>query len=263
MRVLAAVCSLALVLLLSPVANASTLSLVSPVMLVRAGSSDVTYLLVKATCTKSGCFRLYRTNMEGSSFTLVGVPPSLESEMGSSDGITLENLSFANPKDGFASVGPYDATRLYATTDGGRSWHLENTPKDLVGVVHVTNAGLLAMTAVCGLKNGECGDYRVWRAALDAQKWTALPTLWKTGPHGSYYGPSFAAFGNTVWELETANNGADYVWTSRNDGRTFTRVTEKFPALASVSGCQLTPMSTASTLGVLCDRNGGVILAFG
>jgi hypothetical protein len=70
--------------------------------------------------------------------------------------------------------------------------------------------------------------------------------LWKTGtgPKETYYGPSLAAYGSTVWELQTGSE--TYLWTSHNNGRTFSRVELKFPELVSVSGCTITPMSLVS-----------------
>ncbi|MGH3732873.1 MAG: hypothetical protein ACRDVC_05780, partial [Acidimicrobiales bacterium] len=74
---------------------------------------------------------------------------------------------------------------------------------------------------------------------------TYIALLWKSGnpKRGVPYGPSLAAYGTRIWELETANDGADYLWTSTNDGRTFSRAREAFPQLASINGCLMTPTS--------------------
>lgn len=214
----------------------------TPIMVVRAGSSDVTYVLASTACTTHGCLRLYRSNMQGSSFNEVSLPPKVV-YTGSGQS-TLESLSFATPSDGFADVGPYDPGVLYATTNAGTSWHRVHTPKDLAGDVRVTGGGLFVTTAICGRMGRACDSYRVWHATLAAKKWTLLPTLFATGPNLTYYGPSVAAYENVVWELQTGDNG-DFLWTSTNHGRTFVRAKERFPELVSVSGCELTPMSTS------------------
>jgi photosystem II stability/assembly factor-like uncharacterized protein len=159
---------------------------------------------------------------------------------------TFNNVSFATPKDGYAFVGPYDASVVYVTTNGARSWHQLKSLNDLVGSIHLTDSGLFAMTAQCSLTTTNCDNYRVWRSSLNAKKWTLLPTLWKAGTDGRYYNypPEIAASRNYVWELETAPNGVAYLWTSINRGRTFSRVEVSTPELVSVSGCSLTAMST-------------------
>ena len=168
-------------------------------------------------------------------------------------------MSFATPKDGYAFVGSYDASVIYVTTNGARSWHRLRSLRDLVGGIQVTQSGVFAMTARCSLTTTNCKDYRVWRSSFDAKKWISLPTLWKAGTNGRYYSypPNIAAFHDDVWELETALNGHVYLWTSTDGGESFSRALA--PKLASVAGCSITPVSTTS-LWAQCPT--GMMVAF-
>jgi hypothetical protein len=155
---------------------------------------------------------------------------------------------FANPRDGYATVGSYFPSTLYATTNGARTWHKVFSGHDESYSVTATANEVLVSSVHCIPRTDNCGQYTVRRSSLAATHWVTLPVLWKTGnrPDEQLYGPSIAAYGNDIWELETeSTQGGDvYLWTSHNLGRTFVRTKEKFPLLVSVSGCSLYPWSS-------------------
>jgi photosystem II stability/assembly factor-like uncharacterized protein len=182
---------------------------------------------------------MWRTDGGGAGFDRRTAPPVTE-VAGAAAG-SLDRMVFANPSDGFAVVGE-GTLKLYATTDGARSWHRITVPEQEWSGLSVTAHSIFVTTDHCTKRSVICNDYRVWKASLAGVHWTELPVLWRTGsaPKDTYYGPSVAAYGNTVWELETAYM-AVYLWTSHNGGRTFSRRLEQ--KLESVAGCELLPMT--------------------
>lgn len=229
----------------SPSADALTPSRQTPVLLVRAGSSKDFYVVTTRGCNAPACLRMYRTNSDATIFTRVS-PPPVTREQGGVAGTTLDNVVFANAKDGYATVGNDSPSALYVTINGARTWKRVMHAKDLSISVVVTGGEIFVTSVTCQPRSISCGQFTTLRASLAAKDWVTLPQLWKTGasPKETYYGPSLAAFDRTVWELQTGPE--TYLWTSHNNGRTFSRAEEKFPELVSVSGCTITPMSPIS-----------------
>jgi hypothetical protein len=226
-------------------AQAASPSTQTPVLLVRAGSSGVFYVVTTSGCKSPACLRMYRTNSDATTFTRVS-PPPVTREQGGRAGTTLDDVVFANATDGYATVGNYSPSALYVTINGARTWRRVTHAKDLAISVVVTSSEIFVTSVTCQPRSIVCGQYTTRRASLTAKDWVTLPRLWKTGtsPKETYYGPSLAAYGSTVWELQTGSEM--YLWTSHNNGRTFSRVEEKFPELVSVSGCTITPMRLVS-----------------
>ena len=232
-------------LVVSPSAYASISSTQTPVLLVRAGSSAVFYVVTTSGCNAPACLRMYRTNVDATTFALVQ-PPPVTPEQGGMAGTTLDQVVFANTKDGYATVGATSPSTLYVTTNGARTWRRVLHAKNLRISVVATSREIFVTTVTCKPRSIVCGQFTTWRASLAATNWVTLPRLWRTGtgPKQTYYGPSLAAYGGTVWELQTGPN--TYLWTSHNNGRTFARAEEKSSELGSVSGCSMTPMSRVS-----------------
>lgn len=229
----------------SAIARASSLKRKGPeqpALLVRAGTTSEIYLVASTGCVAAKCLRIYRTTIDASHFVKVSAPP-VEGEKGGIAETTLVRLVFANADDGYAEVGSENPLHLYATANGARSWRQVTLPPntDLLSMDVSSNA-LYATTARCSLSGNQCNKYRVWRTSLSAKKWTLLPRLWVTGtgPKDNYYGPLVSVKGNTVWEVENGYKSV-HLWTSHDAGRTFSRIST--PALASVAGCYLTPMT--------------------
>ena len=232
-------------LVVSPSAYASLSSTQTPVVLVRAGSSAIFYMVTTSGCNAPACLRMYRTDVDATTFTRVQ-PPPVTAEQGGLAGTTLDHVVFANAMDGYATVGATSPSTLYVTTNGARTWRRVLHAKNLTISVVATSREIFMTSVTCKPRSIVCGQFTTRRASLAAKDWVTLPRLWRTGtgPRQTYYGPSLAAYGSTVWEIQTGPN--TYLWTSHNNGRSFTPAEEKFPELVSVSGCSMTPMSLLS-----------------
>jgi len=219
--------------------RAATSEVFSPRLLAPVPHSKTVYLVTQGACGTKRCLTMWRSTDGGRSFARRSVP--LIRATNGDPASSLDQLVFANERDGYLAVGP-SAFALYATTNGARSWHEVALPRKNWHDLVVTPDVLYITTDRCRDHFVICGDYRVWRSSTDGKRWSALPALWRTGTakNESYYGPSVAAYGNEVWELESAYM-ATYLWRSSNDGRTFTRYVT--PRLGSVAGCTVTPLS--------------------
>jgi hypothetical protein len=247
-RVIAAVCIVtAAAIMTAPGASASSGGAsITPALLSRAGNTDIVYVVASTGCVAAKCLRLYRSNINASSFVKV-TPPPVKGERGGRANTTLDELIFATPKYGYALVGGYSDSTMYVTTNGARTWHLVMKKSETsIGLV-ATSSYIYVTTQRCKPRTDDCGQPTVRRSSLAAKTWVTLPRLWRTGtgPKDVYYGPGVSAYGKKVWETEDANNGV-VLWISSNRGRTFTPVHMKFPQLVSVVNCTLTPMSTLS-----------------
>lgn len=214
-----------------------------PMLLSRAGTTDVVYVFGESNCAESRCARLYRSNIGATSFRRV-TPPPAKLEPGAFLDSTLEKLVFANPEDGFALIadGNFGAT-LYATSNGARSWRMAASVDKGEMTLFVSSSQVYLSIVDCKPRTMDCTQWVTERSTLAAQRWTTMPQLWRTGRRSDeFYGPSLAAAGDTVWELETGPQIR--LWRSFNDGRTSRARRE--PALASVAGCTFTTTSGTS-----------------
>lgn len=216
-----------------------------PAVVSRAGDSDVFYVVASTGCDQWKCLRMYRTDLNLSSFTRV-TPPPVTGERGGLANTTLDHLVFANKDDGFATAGSSSASALYITTNGAKTWQRVMDEKGLNITVTVTSSEVIVTTRHCTVRSTSCGQFTTMRSPLAATHWVTMPRLWKTGTgkRDVYYGPSVAAYGHTVWELETGR--AIRLWTSHDNGQTFTQAKGTVPELGSVAGCSLYPMSELS-----------------
>jgi hypothetical protein len=223
----------------APIANASTKPLM-PLELFQVQSTGVVYALGSTGCVQPQCLRLLRTNVTADHFTAVTLPP-IGREAGELWG-TLRSLSFANEKDGFALVGSDYPVRLYVTSNGARTWRRVTIGSGETPLGMATTASAIYLIVGTCSKNGEsCHGYRVMHSPLSANRWTssAMPI----GHSGKYlwgfpYVP--AVFGSDVWISEQPQ-GLPIVFYSRNDGRTFSKLTT--PKLGSVNACGLVAKS--------------------
>jgi photosystem II stability/assembly factor-like uncharacterized protein len=217
-----------------------------PALLSRAGNTNVVYITASTGCAAERCLRLYRSNINASSFVKVTSPP-VQGERGGRANTTLDQLIFATPKYGYALVGAYSESSMYVTTNGARTWRKVISDPDTFTTLVATSNEIYVTSVRCKPRSIECGQTTVRRSSFSAKHWVTLPRLWRTGtgPKDVYYGPSVAAYGNNVWEVENTNKGTA-LWISHNRGRTFTPVMEKFPQLGAVVNCTLTPMSNVS-----------------
>jgi hypothetical protein len=215
-----------------------------PMLLSRAGTSGVVYVFASTGCALATCARLYRSNIGATSFTRVTSPP-VKLDEGAFPNSTLEKLVFANPTDGYALTanGSFGVT-LYVTSNGAHTWRRAARINKGEMTLFVSSSQIFTSTVHCKPRTMECTQWVTRRSNLAAKYWTTIPSLWRTGTGNNdvFYGPALAVYGDSVWELETGP--VIDIWTSRNDGRTFTRRPE--PKLGSAAGCSFTTISSTS-----------------
>ena len=83
--------------------------------------STTIYVVASGSCLSASCLELLRTTVSAEHFTAVTFPP-IGLESGSVTG-TLSDLVFAIANVGFAVLDAAGSPRLFATSDGARSWH--------------------------------------------------------------------------------------------------------------------------------------------
>jgi hypothetical protein len=238
----------------------------SPRMLLRVGSSPVVYLLGYVACKQYHCLRLLRTDNDGTSFSKRKPPPTTAIKYSLAG--SLEQLVFANAKDGYALESDSNAhtfnsaTTLYATFDGARTWKKERSPSGhYLSRIAVSSNTLYGVTVHCAKQSdGDegCTKYRLVHTSLTVKHWSSSAI-----PNGNSYPWGFlgnvAAYGSNVWLTEGAK--WSLLVSSRNRGTAFSTWTPKWPALASVSGCDLTAVSP-SALWASCPTGMEVSFAF-
>ena len=221
----------------------------NPVLLAQAGSSGVVFVLLSTTCGHHTCFRLERTSDGGQVFSLDKAPPIA----GALPTGNLYGLDFANPNDGYAlTSGTGARTALFATFDGGRSWHREEIrPDQRIEWITSTPTAFYAVSGTCPDLKTSCGGWGLDRTPSSASAWAgrSLPFSTALGLEP----PQVAAYGSDVW-ITGQQQSAPYhalLATSHDSGRRFTVAVQ--PALSSVNGCSLDPTST-SVVWAQCDQ---------
>jgi photosystem II stability/assembly factor-like uncharacterized protein len=217
--------------------DAATASQSRPVPLLLTGVTGTSLaFVVSATnvdCASRRCLQLQRTNDNGTTFTSLHLPPisDVKGNLGN-----LGEIIFANSIDGYASIVVGNSLVWYTTTDGARSWHREYVAAgESILQLAPTHNELYTVIAKCVKKN-TCTDFRIAHSALTDNKWTieALPK--------SLYKGNFAldVYNTNVW-LNLQGSQSPLLFTSTDQGRTFSESSTS--PLASVSACNLTPMS--------------------
>lgn len=231
-----------LALLYSGEASSATTPAFMPGLLARVPNSNVVYVFGESSCHGRKCLQLLRTSVDATSFTTV-TPPPVHLVTGNHSG-DLRELVFANAREGYAVVGANNTTTVYATTNAARTWRrVKVAAKD--DVVDLTSSAheLYAVTVRCPTENGNCTDFRLARSSLGARHWTSSAL-----PHGDFTKGGFlgdlAVYGSRVWFTEQFHT--TLLYSSKNEGRTFTRRTLAWPTLASVAGCALSASSPTS-----------------
>lgn len=107
------------------------------------------------------------------------------------DALSLNDgtLAFASSLDGYDVVPPSTpggATRVYATTDGGTSWHQVRINTETVLTFAGAPSGFYAVTARCHLES--CDDYRLAHSAAGTTRWSSTPIPGTGGLGGSPVG---------------------------------------------------------------------------
>lgn len=222
----------------APPAWSSARPSAEPLLLARVPLSSTIYVVASGQCMSASCLELLRTSVTAGRFTHATLPP-IGPQSGSATG-TLSDLAFASANVGFAVLDAAGSPRLYATSDGARSWHrwALRVP-GIVESVAVTGDTLYLEMAFCAVTVPYCDNFRVARTPLNAPHWssTAIPGS-DTAAEGSFFGP-LTAYGSQVWVTETGSRA--FVAHSLDRGHHFSLVAS--PQLLSVTGCALTATS--------------------
>ncbi len=162
------------------------------------------FVLGTSPCAHAPCTSVLTTGDGGASWSAVtGLAAPVPSPGASPSPAGVSKIAFANPSDGWA-FGP----ALWATTNGGASWHQEKLGGP---VISLTAAGGYAYAAVgsCYPTSNNCSpNVRLERSAVQTSSWHPVPGI---SGHGTQV--LWATRGAAVWlALWPAPVGAASVW---------------------------------------------------
>jgi hypothetical protein len=252
-----AVMVFAMLSMMSPTAAraSSGVTHLTPEYVTRAGTTNVVYVLWSAQCHGSPCYQLERSSDGGRDFTRVVAPPIIAAPSGSGMDNDLSYLDFANAEDGYAVEGIYQArTKLFATFNGGRTWHREQIAANLrVMAFTSTPSSFYAISAKCLNVMGPCTEWRLDRSPSTSGRWTGEPLASSVVPGSVAPNLSLTVFGSNVWVASDGQvpSGASLLATSNNGGRNFEVKPEQI--LDSAVVCGLTANS-ATSLWAVCNE---------
>jgi hypothetical protein len=222
--------------------------LVNPLMLVRAGQSDVDYVIWSATCGTSKCYRMERFSDADQSGAFVTAPPITSTKSSNN----LSNLVFANKQDGYAVESAKLGSDLYATFNGGASWQQEQIrPHQVIIWLTATSTNFYAVTSECATAGNACDNFQLNRSPVASSRWSALALPIDTD-HNTQP-PDVAAYGPDVWLTgqQQAKPYKSLLASSHLYGQAF--AVTSVPTLQSVNGCEIEAVSNED-LWAQCDE---------
>ena len=232
-----------------------------PGLVVPAGSTTV-YVLGSGRCGRRACLELWRgtstTPDAREHFTEVTAPPSSAPTYPSDTG-SIRTLVFANAVDGYAlqrsdnSGLIYDnPSTVFATTDGGVTWHATSFGRGLGIFGLATSANeFYVVLGRCLTKDGGlfCGSYRLGRSLAGSTSWTTVPVPGTGALDGSRI--SLGAGGSmAVVVYQSATTGRLRLFETGAGQVPLAAVTAE-PELRAGNGCAPYPMAH-DTIWVLC-----------
>lgn len=227
-----------------------------PQIVLRAGTSNVLYVLYSATCGGHTCYRLTRSANGGRTFTKVTAPPISSGSTNADSGTgSLNQLVFANAEDGYATENFWGKqSRLYATFNGGESWHSEHiNGAEFIQSLTASSTSFYAITEQCNANHSTCAKWQITQTPLHASNWTSTPIPERFLRSGTpSFGLQVAAFGAKTWLLEQSKH-SQRLATSTNGGKSFSVHAE--PGLTGAATCQLSATSTTSLWATCAQGN--------
>jgi photosystem II stability/assembly factor-like uncharacterized protein len=228
-----------------------------PQLVIRAGTSNVLYVLYSATCDGNLCYRLMRSANGGETFATVTAPP-ISSEYTNASSVTgsLDQLVFANAEDGYATENYWGKqSKLYATFDGGHSWHRERIKgAQFIQSLTTSPTAFYVITEHCGLRHITCSKWDLARTPLQSSRWTSTPVPENVLRGGTpSFGLQVAAYGSEIWLLAQGKSPPQRLAISINGGRSFSVRPE--PELNGAVTCSLTAASTTSLWATCAQGN--------
>ena len=227
-----------------------------PQLVMRAGTSNVLYVLYSATCGDHTCYRLTRSANGGQTFTKVTTPPISSGYAYADSGTgSLEQLVFANAEDGYATENIWGKqSKLYATFDGGKSWHRERIKgAQFIQSLTTSPTDFYVITEHCDPSHNACTDWQLAHTPLQVSNWTSTPLPKSFLRDGTpSWGLQVAAYGAKTWILEQSKSSQKLA-ISTNGGKSFSVRPE--PGLTGAATCQLTAISTTSLWATCAEGN--------
>jgi hypothetical protein len=168
---------------------------------------------------------------------------------------SLDQLVFANAEDGYATENIWGKqSKLYATFDGGHSWHREHIKgAQFIQSLTTSPTDFYVITDHCDPSHNTCTDWQLAHTPLRVSNWTSTP-LPKSFLHDGTpsWGLQVAAFGAKTWILEQSKSSQKLA-ISTNGGKSFSVRPE--PGLTGAATCQLTAISTTSLWAMCAQGN--------
>lgn len=219
-------------------------------------SSDRGWVLGVGRCLRRRCFGLLETTDGGSSWSQRPLPAGLATlPLGSGFPEPALNVRFADPLDGwiFGSVleGGFPRPRLWATDDGGRSWHQQRLA--WIGV----DGSILDLEAAAGtayiLATANDGRVTVASSPVASGRWRRSQQVALLLPAGGAEASgSFVLEGARGWLVEGNDRG-----TSGSARLTSTGAwTAWTPSCRSVGGTFAVPAVTGNDMVAVCVMGG-------
>jgi photosystem II stability/assembly factor-like uncharacterized protein len=205
------------------------------------------FVLGEVPCGEADCPSVVVTSDAGKTWTTVGVPNTAYLPLAEQNPRSVSEIIFASAKDGWA-YGP----ALWATTNGGVSWHQEKASGPILDMGAAGNhayaivGNCYATTPKCSPPKGELEE-----SPIGGSTWAPVKAL-----HG--YGPTyFTSYGPTVFvALWPKPNGPAKIWQSSN-GTTWKYHKEACYQPSRAIDLAGLAAGSASTLFELCAGNPG------
>ena len=206
------------------------------------------FVLGTSPCAHAPCTSVLTTGNGGASWSaLTGVPAPVPNLAASQSAAGVSEITFANASDGWV-FGP----ALWATTNGGASWHQEKLGGP---VISLATAGGYAYATVgsCYQTSSTCSpSVRLERSAVQQDAWHPVPGI---SGHGTQV--LWASRGPAVWlALWPASVGPASIWASAT-GTSWHRYPD--PCFDRSQGIDLAGLAAPETnvLFELCAGNPG------
>ena len=221
----------------------------APGLLVEAADSSALFILGTAPCGSHLCPELWRgtgpLQRAVQHLGKISPPPSGGATFAGSGG-SVRSLVFANAKDGYALEGPSGVPAalapVFATVDGGRSWHASDLGAQMTVMSMVASNGeFYAVTASCNTTGTPaCNDYRLARSIAGSASWSDAPIgSMSAAVEGDNV--QLGVAGGSVWlTYQDLSTGGSLLVHSLDGVPPFTTTNE--PSLVGVTACKLSPM---------------------
>jgi photosystem II stability/assembly factor-like uncharacterized protein len=177
---------------------------------------------------------LERTTNGGKSWTKVTAPAvELQPRFTGAPASAVSSVRFENTKDGWL-YGP----SLWATTNGGRTWHRVHQVPNAVTNLAAADGEVFAVSQPL---TGGSSQARLYKSAVGSGKWSLVR---RVAPQ-----TTLTVFGHSVW-----TGLAPAIWTSANSGKTWSKLSFECPA--SYPAASEVAAASAKDVAIACSDQG-------